>query len=119
MSFIAFAYDTNVRFAAFSMSSMHMNITSVFLRTRSPTAPRVQAGDPAVPVHEHEDSGERERAEHDRGDPLDRVRVVADLVLVDAQQRDDEQEEHHDRAGVDDDLDGSDERGMLLEIQHR
>jgi hypothetical protein len=37
------ANDTNVRFAALSINSMHMNITSVLRRTRRPTAPIVNS----------------------------------------------------------------------------
>ena len=43
MSSSALANETNVRLAALSISSMHMNITSVFRRTSRPTAPIVKS----------------------------------------------------------------------------
>ena len=41
MSSSAFENVTNVKFAALSINSMHMNITSVFRRSNSPTPPIV------------------------------------------------------------------------------
>jgi len=39
------------------------------------------------------------------------------LLLLDVQQHDDEDDEHHDRAGVNDDLDGGDERGRERQVE--
>ena len=71
----------------------------------------------------------RDRCEHDQtDDPAaddDRQRALQlerfdlqVLGLVDAEQHDDEQEQHHDRAGVDDDLHGRQEVGVLGDEQH-
>ena len=72
---------------------------------------------PTVAVHEHENAGEGEHTEHDGRDPLHRMGIVRRLLLVDAEQRDHEEEQHDDRARVHDDLDRGDERRVLLEVQ--
>ena len=48
MSSSAWANATNVRLAALSISSMHMNITSVLRRTRKPTPPIVKSAAASV-----------------------------------------------------------------------
>jgi hypothetical protein len=81
------------------------------------TAGRLGAGDPVAPG-QHDHLHEQQRAEDDRRGSLEADGVVEGFVLVDAEQRDDEQEQHDDRARVDDDLDDGDELRVLLEEEH-
>ena len=70
-------------------------------------------------MYEHENAGECQHAQHDGRHSLHRMGVVGRFLLVDPEQRDHEEEQHDDRARVHDDLDRGDERGVLLEVEHR
>ena len=68
---------------------------------------------------EEEQLGEHDRAERDRDRALEAQRLGQRLAPVDAEQHDHEDEEHDDRAGVDDHLHGRDELRVLEQEEHR
>ncbi len=78
-------------------------------------APGDLAGD-----HDEQQSG-ADQERHGQTDPtLDHERVGSQVLdAVHAEQHDHEQEQHHDRAGVDDDLHGGQEVGVEREEEHR
>ena len=88
---------------------------------RRSSAPALRRAAPVAHVvaGEEQDLGEHDHAERDRGRPLEADRVVERLLAVDAEQHDHEQEEHDDRAGVDDDLHRGEELRVLEQEEHR
>ena len=83
---------------------------------------RVLAGEAVLgDADDHQQERGQQRGDADAGqDALADERLLAQVLLaVDAEQHDHEQDQHDDGAGVDDDLHGGEELGVLLEEQHR
>ena len=76
------------------------------------------AGDGAGGDHGDEPGGQQGAEGEGRRALADEGLGLEVLGPVDAQQHDHEQEQHHDGAGVDDDLDGGQEVGVLGDEQH-
>ena len=90
--------------------------------TLPPSSAFAASSRPAASVAEPERGDQQHRegeAEHDRRQPLPAHRLDERVGRVDADDHQHEQEQHHDRAGVDDDLGHAEERRLLRDVEHR
>jgi hypothetical protein len=74
-------------------------------------------GHDRVAQAEDQQAAEAERG-HDGGDPLTAQGLDQRVGRVHADEHQDEQEQHHHGAGVDDDLDDAEERSVLGQVEH-